>query len=53
MSAVTDEDNRRASLYFKCVDGSQIVMYLFFSSKTITVSHYAASGSQDDSFTVG
>lgn len=53
MSAVTDEDNRRASLYFKCVDGSQIVMYLFFSSKTITVSHYAASGSQDDTFTVG
>ena len=52
MSAVTDEDNRRSSIYFKCADGSQIVMYLFFSSKSITVSYYATDGSQVDTFTV-
>lgn len=43
-STVIDDDNRRASVYFKCLDGSQIVMYLYFSSKSIDVSYYAADG---------
>lgn len=53
MSAVTDKNERRASIYFKCEDGSQIVMYLYFSSKTISVSHQESDGSEDDTFTVG